>query len=357
MVANQALVQTVAQKMTMSKQMQQSLHILQMPTIDLFDYINNEVGENPFLDKLDNNTEYFNDEFRYQTVSNRGIENNYDPIAQLADNNITLKDHLITQINISIDDERDKIIAIYLIDLLDENGYFTCSKSDLHCSKERLSAVLEMLYKLEPIGCFAFNLRDCLTIQLKERKVFNNQYSILLDNLNLVALGNIKKLKSLCQVSEEDIKAMIQVIKSLNPKPGRDYSNVVVQTKIPDAILEFNEKEEVNIRLNESYMPKVSINSDSYADTLANSKQKSDKSFCKEKYKRANFVQKALIQRAETIFKIANLIAQEQYEFFEKGVHYLKPMTLGDVANKIDVHESTVSRCNNKIIRNTCWSI
>jgi RNA polymerase sigma-54 factor len=355
-MVSQKLTVRATQSLVMTKHLQQSLKILQMNTLELKEYLDEKVEENPFIELPNALNEGFDgEELRYTTVGAKhtGYIDDVDYLSKLAEHNLTLKEHLLSQILIEIPDPQERLIAVRCTDSINEDGYLIEGidelSNSLKCSKAMVQAVLNKLYKLDPAGAYAKDLKECLWLQLNDQKIHDEAYKAIIDNLELVAKGELNKLTKLCGVSEEEIKKRVNVIKKLNPKPGKPFSNETAQTLIPDAYIYFSD-DKLSIKLNKNYLPVISLNSSLYNSSVESAKNPGEKEFCKSRFQEASLIYKALEQRSETIYLISKAIADEQYEFFEKGVAALKPMTLNDIAKRTGLHESTISRLNNKVL-------
>jgi RNA polymerase sigma-54 factor len=190
---------------------------------------------------------------------------------------------------------------------------------------------------------FARNLKECLIIQLKNIDSYNKTNQTIIENIELLGNGNLKGLKKITGLSDENLKTEIKLIRSLNPKPGTIYDEGGHNIAHPDVIVTKN-KDEWNVELNNSTLPKVCVN-DSYVKEIEKLECKdSDKKYINESLNSARWLIKAIEQRNITTLKISSEIINQQKDFFEKGKKFLKPMILKDVATKINMHESTVSR-------------
>ncbi len=263
----------------------------------------------------------------------------------------TLRDYLEEQISLDFTDNKDRAIAMLMLDYLDESGYFRTDTAQLAerlgTAKERVDGILEKLQHLDPAGLFARNLSECLALQLREQDRLDPAMQKMLENLDLLATHDIKKLKALCGVDEGDLKEMISEIKSLNPKPALEFEHFVSQTVIPDVLMKPLPKSKGGgwaVELNNDTLPRVLVNKRYYAEISNSAKQKKDKEYISEQLNTANWLIKALDQRAETILKTASEIILQQEAFFNYGVEFLKPLVLKDIAAVIGMHESTVSR-------------
>lgn len=361
MLDHKLTVKTV-QSLTMTKQLQESLRVLQMNTFELKEYLDNQLIENPFMELSEGpypNGDESLEDLRYESVQAKNDRHgfNEDYISKQMGSQVTLKRHLTEQIYIEINNFKERLIALRCTDLLDENGYLrediTEISSVLKCSAKEIESVLNKLKQLDPTGVYAQNLQECLELQLKEQSAFDDIYAFILSNLELVAKGEINKLIKNAGISGEEFKFRMETIKALNPKPGRNFFTDMSITLVPDAFVFFDSRSNLVVKLNNEHLPSINLNSDFYKETLENLKTKEEINFCKNKFHNAMFISRALEQRANGIFNVVNAIANIQYEFFEKGINYLKPMTLNDIAQATGLHESTISRICNKTISTT----
>ena len=370
-----------SQNLTMTPQLRQAINLLQMSNIELNDMVTEELLSNPLLEKEDSFEEVENDPYKKDeefandvdynndhddcTNDSEGYENveehswseyqkskdnsndDFDFFEKKLSYKKTLYDILEEQINIKFTNNQDKIIAINLTNNLDESGYF---REDLAKTAELLSVktayikdILSKLQTFEPSGIFAQNLQECLKIQLIELNRLDPIMEKLLDNLELLGAKNYKDLKKICNCTDEDLSSMITDIKSLNPKPAAEYVNNFNTFIIPDVFVRTNKRGDYLIELNQMSLPRVLLNQE-YSASIKNNTNKETKKFYKDKLSSANFLIKALHQRATTVLKTSEEIVKYQKDFFEKGVLFLKPMALKDIAEKIEMHESTVSR-------------
>ena len=261
----------------------------------------------------------------------------------------SLSSHVREQIKMLPLTPRHRIIAAYLIDLMDDAGYLGDGLKEaperLGCSSEELERVRGLLQGLEPTGIFADHLRECLALQLKERDRLDPCMEALLDNLDLVARRNFAALKRVCRVDAEDLVDMIKEIHALNPKPGLQYSDgEPIQPVVPDVFVRKTPAGAWTVELNTETLPRVLVNNQYYAELASSMSSKKDKTYLSDCLSNANWLVKALDQRARTILKVAREIVRQQQGFFDHGVRQLKPLNLRTVAAAISMHESTVSR-------------
>jgi RNA polymerase sigma-54 factor len=261
---------------------------------------------------------------------------------------VSLRDHLLAQLNVEIGDPVDRIIATHLIDLLDESGYLTGDIAQiaetLNCDVARVEATLDKLQRLDPPGVFARSLKECLALQLRERNRLDPAMQALLDHLDLLARRDIPALSRICGVNSEDIAEMVAEIKALDPKPGLAFDPTVAHPVVPDVLMRAASGGEWIVELNQDTLPRVLVNTRYYARVSKEARSKDEKEFIVERFNAANWLVKSLHQRAQTILKVATEIVRQQDAFFRHGVQHLRPLVLRDIASAISMHESTVSR-------------
>ena len=196
----------------------------------------------------------------------------------------------------------------------------------------------------EPCGVFARDLRECLTLQLRELDRCDPAMAALIENLHLLGMHDLAALKRAARVSDEDLCDMIIEVKRLNPKPGLKYGSTPTQPNVPDVLVRSLPDESFHVELNTDTLPRVLVNQTYYATVTKSPLGKEDKSYLVECLQTANWLVKSLDQRARTILKVSQEIVRQQDAFFTHGVRHLRPLTLKTVADAISMHESTVSR-------------
>src|SRR5690242_916526 len=260
----------------------------------------------------------------------------------------TLADWLREQVTLAITDPVQRMIGLYLVDLVDESGYIA---GDLAAAAERLGtglaeieAVLAILQTFEPPGICARDLAECLAIQLKEHNRYDPAMAALIGRLDLVARRDVVALKKICGVGDEDLAEMIAELRRLNPKPGLAFGSTIVQPIVPDVFVRAAPDGAWLVELNSDTLPKVLVNQTYYAEVSATARRDAEKSYLADCLQNATWLVRALDQRARTILKVANEIVRQQNAFFARGVEHLRPLNLKTVAEAIGMHESTVSR-------------
>ncbi|MDP7044740.1 MAG: RNA polymerase factor sigma-54 [Alphaproteobacteria bacterium] len=269
-------------------------------------------------------------------------------IEQTAAQEVSLRDHLLNQLTMDVSDPADRVIGLHLIDMLDEAGYLggdlEIVSSMLGCDTAQVEGVLELLRRFDPPGIFARGLADCLALQLCDKDRLDPAMQALLDNLDLLGKHDVKGLIKACGVDQEDLTEMVAEIRALNPKPALSFDHDMAQTITPDVLMRVKPKGGWGIELNAETLPRVLVNNTYYAELSRNAQDKKEKDYIAECYNSANWLVKSLHQRATTILRVATEIIRQQDEFFTHGVQHLKPLILRDIAEAIDMHESTVSR-------------
>lgn len=267
-----------------------------------------------------------------------------------------LHDFLLRQMVVLFEESAERLVATHIVDAVDEAGYVPTTIVEevaerLGASEESVARIFASLQTLEPSGVFARNLSECLAIQLKDQDRYDPAMQAMVENLELLAKRELSTLKKLCGIDQEDMSDMIQEIRALNPKPGLAHGGQAVQPVVPDIFIQKSPAGTWVVELNSDTLPKVLVNSQYVSELSGLGDDKEAKAFVSDCMSNANWLVKALDQRARTILKVATALVKTQQPFFEHGVRYLKPLTLKDIAEEIDMHESTVSRVtNNKFL-------
>jgi RNA polymerase sigma-54 factor len=376
------------QSLVMTQQLQQSIKLLQLSSLELQDFIAEEIEKNPLLqegeavtaegeaasDSATDNAEqdvsqgrdslldtqpedgWESGEWHEHTEraasggSHHQEEDDFSVagiIEQTANELPSLHDHLLEHLLFSTEDIAERMIGRHLIDLVDEAGYLPKDYGSvaevLQCEAEAVERVVALLQRCEPAGLCARNLAECLALQLKEKDRFDPAMQRLVENLELLGKSEFEKLALLCEVDRDDFREMVAEIKALNPKPGFQFSHDAAQVVEPDILIR-KRKTGWHIELNPRVLPRVLVNQHYFVELNERSHNKEDKKYLSEQFANANWLVKALDQRAKTMLKVAQEIVKQQDSFLKYGVRYLKPLTLREVAEAIEMHESTVSR-------------
>ena len=387
-----------SQSLLMTPQLRQAISLLQLSNLELGALVEEELIANPLLQKEDSNAgndaeipqtiddydtketskiseeEFCSDfdlsdrfdDFGSDNEGYNSLENDYDwninnqRKLHLDDDDFdffekrlaqkpSLYDFLEKQIGLTFKNRTKQLIALRLCEYLDDAGYFRGDikqiSLQLKISEVKINEILKELKKLEPSGIFAQNLAECLLLQIEDRGLQNSGLLTLLQHLPLLAERRFKELKKICNCNEEELQEYIKTIKSLNPKPTADYNCETTSNIIPDVFVKKDKYGIYHVELNNASLPRLLINQHYYSEISKS--DKATKKYLKENLSSANFLIKSLHQRAVSILKVSEEIVKYQYDFFEKGIEYIKPMALRDVAEKIEMHESTVSRISN----------
>lgn len=349
------------QKLVMTQNMQLSINILQMSACELREFINKELEENPIIDsdfnlKKENELEQYKkmlesmeyDNTNYNSYSRYDHdEEGISPLNFVAEKK-TLKSYLHEQLHTNKEVRSMRVIIDYMIESLDNRGYLDetvdniCEKFNI--SEEICVQALEILQSLEPAGIGARNIKECLLIQLKrENRLDSKLESIISNYLELVADNKFKDIAKYLDITQLEAQNYGDIIKKLEPKPSRGYyTGDEVKFITPDAYIKKIGEEYVVI-MNNDIVPKISINN-AYKNLLLHGDDKEVESYIKDKVGNAIFLIKSINNRENTLRIILEDIIKRQKEYLEKGKKYLKPMMLKDIAEDINMHESTVSR-------------
>ncbi|HUT49927.1 MAG TPA: RNA polymerase factor sigma-54 [Alphaproteobacteria bacterium] len=415
MALNQRLDLRQAQTLVMTPQLQQAIKLLQLSNLELSEYVDEELEKNPLLQRDDDSDGTVDGDRQvgagddgdeapqpvngdaaaletfglsasdgvaapgeapldtdYENMWNGGT----DPAPPTAlpsasngqgsaiDTNVleqtiadtqSLNEYLQAQIDADIEEPRARAIASHLMSLLDEAGYLTGdteqTAEQLGCPCTELEDVIARLQSLEPTGVFARNLSECLALQLIERDRYDPAMAALVDNLDLIAKRDFAGLKRLCGIDGEDLADMLAELKRLNPKPALAFSTETAMPVTPDVFVRADAGGGWVVELNSDTLPRVLVDRSYHAEVGARARSDDDRNYINEQFQSANWLVRALDQRANTILKVSTELVRQQDGFLRHGIRHLKPLVLRDIAEKIEMHESTVSRVTtNKFI-------
>lgn len=364
------------QKLLMTPELRQAIAILQMSTLELGEFIQKELEENPFLDerepeeaverepdkeevdlkhKLEQWLEYNSDRDSGYSQKEQDEEKSFENfVAQRP----SLYEHLEFQLRMASKDDLDIQIGKYLIGCIDHNGYLSAEIEEIATrmgvTEQRVEEVLELLQSFHPHGVGARNLVECLLIQLHH---YGNDgpliHKIVEDHLEEIAKGRLNKIAQTLAISIQQVQEICDLIRTLDPRPGLQYSNnEQIKYIMPDVFVE-NVDGEFVVVVNDFQFPRLIVNR-VYENILRQPEAFSQdaRKFLEEKMGSALWLMRSIEQRRMTLYKVSRCIVDIQRDFLCKGVAYLKPLTLKEVADIIDVHESTVSRATtNKYIQ------
>ena len=346
---------STALKKILSPQTRQAINILQMNAIDLHREIDNIILENPFLEK----EEEF--ELDYNIIkSNHSGDTDINDILNYHLESDNLREHLMKQLQSSKLSESEKIVDIIIIDCVDDNGYLTEDLREVFIQANRLTEitfqdifyVIHTLQRFDPIGTCAIDLCDSLSIQLdalhNESKYYDDAKNIIYTLSKMEINENSKFNDLFSRLNNDNIhqKESINLIKSLNPKPGLKISKKLDFYQIHPDVIVFKRNDKWIVESTKN-TPKLVLNKD-YISLMQDSKIKTDREFLEKNHNLANFIINSIKNRNLTILNVCKEIFLKQSNFLNNGEIGLVPLTLKEIANKLDIHESTVSRATNQ---------
>src|SRR5437867_232507 len=383
-MAGQGMQQTqsLALHQVLSPQLQQSLLILQTPLLELRNLVQQEMETNPVLEELPDQPatderseaepsadENFNDEFEklasldeewrdymaqsasYSSDGRRGSREAQDKRQFLFDSipvQDTLQQNLIGQLNQSVLSGSDRKAAELVIGNIDDNGFLQSTPEEMALNsgipKEDFEKMLTLIQSFYPRGVGARDLRECLLIQLqREGKESSLEYKIISEHMEDLGKRRFPEIARRTGISVEEVQKAANNIARLNPRPGQVFAAAPQNYVLPDVTVEKVDGD-YQIILNNEQIPHLRI-SNIYKDIIAQDNNGADvKDYIRDKIRSGKFLIRSIHQRQQTISNIAHQIVSRQRDFFEHGPSHLKPMTMGDIADAIGVHETTVSR-------------
>lgn len=384
-----------SQSLVMTQQLQQSIKLLQCNSLELREFVEQELEKNPFLqqeepeqtdapaeetkqpsddgepreadfggdkfesdggeswdDSADIETDYLRHE---QNINSRGAgfdgEDDGFGIEDNASQGVSLREHLLEQLQLTESDPVRRMIGAHLIDTVDEAGYIkediAALSETLGCEIAEAESVLAMLQGFDPPGICARNLSECLALQLKDKNRLDPAMQTLLEHLHLLGDGKFDELQKRCGVDKEDLRQMVAEIRESNPKPGSGFTHEISVAVEPDIFVRRLPDGNWHVELNMANFPKVMVNKRYYKKVTSETRNVKDKQYLSEQFGSASWLVRALEQRAQTMLKVAGELVKQQDAFFRLGVRYLKPMTLKHIAAETGYHESTISRVTN----------
>ncbi len=394
------------QSLVMTPQLQQAIRLLQMTNLDLRQYLESECSENPFLevdveennsstsaanetvpsvekgtevasettidsalsdgtaivDDPTSNTDYEN-RFETELTDYRATNNvtskneDYDFIASSVEENpISLHEHVYRQIDLNFVDPNERFVAQAFTETLQASGWInsTAEEIALKCgaTADFVEKVLKILQEFEPAGLFARNLRECLLLQAADKGCLTDQFTILLDNLTLLAKGQFESLQRKLKCSKETLMQHIKTLRSFNPKPGERFDQGFQQITAPDLMVK-KSNDGWTVDLNRSNLPTVYINSEYAKDIQNKSRNEEATEYAAQAVASARWLKRAVAKRNSTTLKVGSEIIRRQTKFLEHGLDYLKPLSLKDIAEEVKMHESTISRVTSGLLINT----
>ncbi|RDH81370.1 MAG: RNA polymerase factor sigma-54 [endosymbiont of Galathealinum brachiosum] len=266
-----------------------------------------------------------------------------------------LVDHLLDQLLVTNMSDVDRTIALAIIDGIDEDGYLQESAEEIHSGLvndleielDEVEAVLHLIQHFDPVGVAARDLKECLLLQMErfsteDYPVLKKARQIIKDHLDLLGNHDYAKLKRYNRITDDELADIIRFIQSLNPKPGGNISRSSTQYVVPDVFVT-KSNGRWNVRLNGETAPKLRINP-TYASYIQRGKQSDDNTFMKNNMQEARWFIKSLQSRNETLMRVATSIVEHQRTFLDYGEEGMKPLVLREIAEELELHESTISR-------------
>ena len=347
----------LSQSLKLTPLLQQSIKLLQASQVEINDLINDYINENPFLEYEDNLSI---SKPRNQYTKNYNANENQDDFYDIFENqtkNLTLKEFLIENSGVFSMSEREQLVFYYLIDAINDDGYLITDFHELindipispEISSFELEAALKIIQACSHPGIGSRNLSECLTLQLENIKDTKNitkiAQIITKDYLNYIPANKVSELSRIIRASEDEIQTAIKLIKSLNPRPGQIFKAIEKNDFINHDLEVINKNNQWEIFLNDEEFLKLKI-VNHYDELL----QKENS--LKDKFQEARLLVKNLEQRSITILRVSKEIMSYQVNFLDNGEEFIKPLKLKDIAEKLELHESTISRVtNNKFIK------
>jgi RNA polymerase sigma-54 factor len=375
-----------SQSLVMTPQLRQAIKLLQSSNMEVLAFVEEELERNPLLERdeisavvaetaapvqdaasaasaetmavgessaLDADYSNVMDEGEAYTPSmgaggRADFSDDLSGIDEMAGQGPTLRERLAEQIRLNFDDPRDRLIGSALLAMLEPSGRLTLDAAAmaerLGCEVAVVERVRRAMQRFEPTGMFCADLRECLAAQLQEMGRCDPFMERLLDNLPMLARRDFRGLMEVCGVDHEDLTEMIAEVKRLDPKPGTDGDEPPLTAIQPDVLMRATPDGNWVLELNPDTLPRVLVNRGFAARAVVSLRDREQRSFLTEQLQNANWLVKSLEQRANTILKVASEIVRRQDGFFRHGVAFLRPLILRDVAETVEMHESTVSR-------------
>ena len=369
------LLLKTTQKLVMTATLQQAIKLLPLSRLELIQKVHQEILENPFLEEVAtqemSDTDLANAE-QPQETSQESEEFEVDWAAYLQDfssspdyvptiskevpsleatlkSETSLAEHLLWQLSLSVHGELEKQIGAYLIGNIDDDGYLQCQTEEVAkgfgTEEEQICAVLEVIQAFDPPGVGARDLQESLLIQLHHLEMDDSlAWKIVQHYLSQLDERYFQKIAKSFGATITEVIAAVGLIRTLDPKPGSRFNSPRVEYIVPDVVI-VKVDDDYQVVLNEDGMPSLRINA-LYQNVLRqNDGMQSDtREYLEEKFRSAIWLMKSVEQRRQTLLRVTKSLCKFQREFLDKGLAYLKPLVLKDVADDIGMHESTVSR-------------
>ncbi|HBC9055667.1 TPA: RNA polymerase factor sigma-54 [Escherichia coli] len=381
----QGLQLRLSQQLAMTPQLQQAIRLLQLSTLELQQELQQALESNPLLEQIDTHEEIDTRETQdsetldtadaleqkempeelpldaswdtiYTAGTPSGTSGDYIddelPVYQ-GETTQTLQDYLMWQVELTPFSDTDRAIATSIVDAVDDTGYLTVpledileSMGDEEIDIDEVEAVLKRIQRFDPVGVAAKDLRDCLLIQLsqfdKATPWLEEARLIISDHLDLLANHDFRTLMRVTRLKEDVLKEAVNLIQSLDPRPGQSIQTGEPEYVIPDVLVR-KHNGHWTVELNSDSIPRLQINQH-YASMCNNARNDGDSQFIRSNLQDAKWLIKSLESRNDTLLRVSRCIVEQQQAFFEQGEEYMKPMVLADIAQAVEMHESTISR-------------
>ncbi|EFN7731794.1 RNA polymerase factor sigma-54 [Escherichia coli] len=381
----QGLQLRLSQQLAMTPQLQQAIRLLQLSTLELQQELQQALESNPLLEQIDTHEEIDTRETQdsetldtadaleqkempeelpldaswdtiYTAGTPSGTSGDYIddelPVYQ-GETTQTLQDYLMWQVELTPFSDTDRAIATSIVDAVDDTGYLTVpledileSMGDEEIDIDEVEAVLKRIQRFDPVGVAAKDLRDCLLIQLsqfdKTTPWLEEARLIISDHLDLLANHDFRTLMRVTRLKEDVLKEAVNLIQSLDPRPGQSIQTGEPEYVIPDVLVR-KHNGHWTVELNSDTIPRLQINQH-YASMCNNARNDGDSQFIRSNLQDAKWLIKSLESRNDTLLRVSRCIVEQQQAFFEQGEEYMKPMVLADIAQAVEMHESTISR-------------
>ncbi|EFX0806633.1 RNA polymerase factor sigma-54 [Shigella sonnei] len=381
----QGLQLRLSQQLAMTPQLQQAIRLLQLSTLELQQELQQALESNPLLEQIDTHEEIDTRETQdsetldtadaleqkempeelpidaswdtiYTAGTPSGTSGDYIddelPVYQ-GETTQTLQDYLMWQVELTPFSDTDRAIATSIVDAVDDIGYLTVpledileSMGDEEIDIDEVEAVLKRIQRFDPVGVAAKDLRDCLLIQLsqfdKTTPWLEEARLIISDHLDLLANHDFRTLMRVTRLKEDVLKEAVNLIQSLDPRPGQSIQTGEPEYVIPDVLVR-KHNGHWTVELNSDSIPRLQINQH-YASMCNNARNDGDSQFIRSNLQDAKWLIKSLESRNDTLLRVSRCIVEQQQAFFEQGEEYMKPMVLADIAQAVEMHESTISR-------------
>ncbi|ENW02525.1 MULTISPECIES: RNA polymerase factor sigma-54 [Acinetobacter] len=380
----------VANNLSLTPQLQQAIRLLQLSSLELEQEIQIQLDSNPLLEKIEDiNTTESLSTLEVKESSDLTTELNADHLPndlpvdtewddiythqstalaspefeEREDNRqiqLSLKEHILEQVNLLHFSNLDKLIAYCIVDSLDDRGFLETTLEDIlsavvgllhqmeseeEVEEDEVAVVLKHIQRLDPVGVGSRGLAECLKIQLEalnDKTLYLNEAKILLKNYELLISNDLNKLLKQTGLSKDQLQSAVDLLKTLKPYPGLEFDQQESEYQVPDVVV-LKKDHHWQVQLNPDVMPKLRINS-FYSNMIRRADQSDDNVYLRNQMLEAKNFIKSIDERHKTLLKVSTCIVQHQRAFLEHGPEAMKPLVLRDVAEEVELHESTVSR-------------